>query len=800
MPSDPPAVTEIAVDRPLDLAGLRALMTCKVRPVLGGDNRRAVDAGADFVAAQAARPDALYGINTGFGKLANTRIDAADLAQLQRNLVVSHAAGTGPALPDPVVRLILALKIRSLAQGVSGVRWDVIEALAALARADVLPVVPERGSVGASGDLAPLAHLSAALLGLGEVRVAGDVLPAAVGLKRAGLAPLALAAKEGLALINGTQVSTALALAGLFAAEDAFAAALVAGALSVEAALASRVPFDARINAVRGRAGQIDVAAAFRALLADSEISRSHADCGKVQDPYSLRCQPQVMGAVLDLMREAARSLIGEANAVTDNPLVFAEAGEVLSGGNFHAQPVAFAADQLALAIAEIGGMSERRIALLNDNAISDLPPFLMAEPGLNSGFMIAHVTAAALTSRNKALAAPQSVDSLPTSANQEDHVSMATAAAARLAEMATNAADIAAIELLAAVQGLEFHRPLTSTPILESAVDAVRAHVPRLDRDRLMAPDVAAIGELVRGGGLSGYVAGLLPSDDAPADRGAPAVIVPRPWQAVAAVSRGTVPLVVSLPHSGTWLPEDVAARMTETGRAVPDTDWAVDRLYQFARELGASVIRAVPSRYVVDLNRPADDQPLYPGQVATGLVPRQSFDGRPLYRPGVEPDADEVAARRETYWRPYHDALAALIVESRARFGIAVVYDGHSIAAEVPRLFDGRLPDLNLGTNRGTAADPALIDAAAAACAAADGFTHVVDGRFTGGYITRAYGDPGRGVHALQMELAQDAYMTAPTVGGAAAYDVAKADRLAAVLRDVMAAAIAWALDRVD
>ncbi|HEY4974988.1 MAG TPA: histidine ammonia-lyase, partial [Steroidobacteraceae bacterium] len=354
-----------------------------------------------------ARGETAYGINTGFGSLASERISTAQLAQLQHNLVLSHAAGTGEPLPDAIVRLILVLKIASLGQGYSGVRPATLRALQALLRAGVYPLIPAQGSVGASGDLAPLAHLAATLLGVGEVRYRGRVLSAAKGLERAGLKPLRLAAKEGLALLNGTQVSTALALAGLFAIEDVFAAALVAGALSVDALKGSDVPFDPRIQQVRGQPGQILVARRLRALLRGSRIRASHLDCSRVQDPYSLRCQPQVMGACLELMHGAAATLLREANAVTDNPLVFAADQSVLSGGNFHAEPVAFAADQLALAVAEIGSLAERRIALLVDTKMSGLPAYLVKNSGLNSGFMVAQVTAAALASENKQRAHP---------------------------------------------------------------------------------------------------------------------------------------------------------------------------------------------------------------------------------------------------------------------------------------------------------------------------------------------------------------------------------------------------------
>ena len=451
----------------------------------------------------------VYGINTGFGRLAQRRIAAADLEALQHNLILSHSTGVGDPLPDAVVRLILALKANSLAAGASGVRPMLIEALLALHRADVLPVIPSKGSVGASGDLAPLAHLCGVLLGTGTVRVAGESLPAPAGLARAGLSPIRLAAKEGLAMINGTQVSTALALAGLFAIARAFRAAILAGALSVEAAKGSHRPFDARIGALRGQPGQIAVAALFRALLAGSPLNASHQgpDCERVQDPYSLRCQPQVMGAVLDQLGFAARILRIEANGVTDNPLVLTDTREIISGGNFHAEPVALAADQLAIAASEIGALSERRIAMLIDASISALPPFLTGEPGLNSGFMIAHVTAAALASENKSLAHPASVDSLPTSANQEDHVSMATFAARRLADIAGNITNIVAIELLAAAQGLDFQRPLASSPAVEAGFALIRRHVPRLGTDRALAPDIARIATLVRDGAFDAHV-----------------------------------------------------------------------------------------------------------------------------------------------------------------------------------------------------------------------------------------------------------------------------------------------------
>ena len=465
-------------------------------------SRERLDAGAAAVRAIVAEGKPVYGINTGFGKLAQTHIPDDQLELLQRNLVLSHSVGVGALLADDVVRLTMLLKVASLARGYSGVRAEVVDAILALLNAEIYPCIPSKGSVGASGDLAPLAHMSAALLGIGQVRHRGSLMPAKHGLKKAGLAPLRLGPKEGLALLNGTQVSTALALHGLFATRNLFAAAVVAGSMSVDAAMGSDTPFDERIQALRGQPGQIAVAGAYRALLAGSEIRASHlTGDDKVQDPYSLRCQPQVMGACLDVIENAARTLVIEANGVTDNPLVFAETGESLSGGNFHAEPVAFAADTLALAIAEIGALSERRIALLIDASISGLPPFLTSASGVNSGFMIAHVTAAALASENKSLAHPASVDSLPTSANQEDHVSMATFAARRLSEMADNTAAIVAIELLAAAQGIDFRRPLRSSRAIEEAHATVRQVAPHLDGDRYLALDIEAVTPLVRDG-----------------------------------------------------------------------------------------------------------------------------------------------------------------------------------------------------------------------------------------------------------------------------------------------------------
>jgi histidine ammonia-lyase len=511
----------------LSLALLREVARGAVRIALEPGCAQSIARAAATVERIVAAGKPAYGINTGFGKLAHTHIPSEQLEALQRNLVLSHSAGVGAPLPDHVVRLILVLKIASLARGHSGVRPALIDALIALVNAEIYPVIPAKGSVGASGDLAPLAHLSAVLLGLGEASVpdpalapgaesghaarARSIVPATAALALAGLQPCTLAAKEGLALLNGTQVSTALALCGLFAAEDVFAAAVVAGAMSVDAAMGSDAPFDARIHALRGQPGQIAVAAVYRTLLAESPLRASHlVGDDKVQDPYSLRCQPQVMGACLDILRGTAGTLAIEANGVTDNPLIFPDTGEVLSGGNFHAEPVAFAADHLALALAEIGALSERRTALLVDPSLSGLPPFLVEEAGLNSGYMIAQVTAAALASENKSLAHPASVDSLPTSANQEDHVSMATFAARRLGDMAENSACIVAIELLAAAQGIDLRAPLVTSPLLRAAHAAIRQRVPFYAHDRLLAPDIEAVAAMIRAGDFDAECASL--------------------------------------------------------------------------------------------------------------------------------------------------------------------------------------------------------------------------------------------------------------------------------------------------
>lgn len=474
----------------------------------------AIEDSAARIAAIAGGHEAVYGVNTGFGKLAGVRIAPDDVATLQRNLVLSHCCGVGEPLGEDIVRLVMALKLVSLGRGASGVRMEIIRLMEAMLAARVIPVVPEKGSVGASGDLAPLAHLAAAMMGEGEAFFEGRRLPAGAALQAAGLEPATFAAKEGLALINGTQVCTALALTGLFRAHRAARAALVTGALSTDAAMGSSAPFHPEIHALRGHSGQIDTAAALWALLDGSEIRESHREGDeRVQDPYCIRCQPQVDGAALEVLRQVARTLETEANAVTDNPLVLSS-GAVASGGNFHAEPVAFAADQMALAICEIGAIAQRRVALLVDPALSfGLPAFLAREPGLNSGLMIAEVTSAALMSENRQMAHPASVDSTPTSANQEDHVSMACHGARRLLAMTENLFGIVGIEAVTAAQGVDLRRPLRTSPELKKARAEIRAVVAELEGDRLMAPDLEAAIGLVRSGRLNASVSpGILP------------------------------------------------------------------------------------------------------------------------------------------------------------------------------------------------------------------------------------------------------------------------------------------------
>jgi histidine ammonia-lyase len=475
--------------------------------------RPAVEAAAARVAAAARSGAAVYGVNTGFGKLASVRIAAEDTATLQRNLILSHCAGVGAPTPTAVARLMMALKLLSLGRGASGVRWEVVVLMEAMLARGVTPVVPAQGSVGASGDLAPLAHMTAVMIGAGEAEVGGRRLAGAAALAEAGLAPVTLGPKEGLALINGTQFSTAFALAGLFGAWQAAQAALVVSALSTDAIMGSTAPLDPEIHTLRGHAGQIEAAAAMRALLEGSAIRESHREGdARVQDPYCIRCQPQVTGAAMDVLRLAASTLETEANAATDNPLVLSD-GRIVSGGNFHAEPVGFAADMIALAVAEIGAIAQRRVALMVDPTLSfDLPPFLTPDPGLNSGYMIAEVTTAALMSENKHLATPTVTDSTPTSANQEDHVSMAAHGARRLAPMVANLERILGIEALCAAQGVEFRAPLATSAPLARVVARLRAEVPPLGPDRLLAPELEAAARLVGTGALAGAAGVALP------------------------------------------------------------------------------------------------------------------------------------------------------------------------------------------------------------------------------------------------------------------------------------------------
>ena len=482
----------------------------QLRDLWSGTPARLSDAALDRIDAAAASVDRIvaggttvYGINTGFGLLAQTRIPADKLADLQRNLILSHSCGLGQALPRHATRLMIILKLIGLGRGHSGVRRAVIDALMALLDAGAMPLIPSQGSVGASGDLAPLAHMVAALMGEGRIDLSGTNMPAAAALKKMGREPLVLAPKEGLALINGTQASTAIALDALFLGGRVFDAAIHAGALSVDALKGSCAPFDARIHDLRGQPGQITVAARLRALLDGSDINASHChhDCDRVQDPYSFRCQPQVMGACHDLLTNAARTLEIEANAVTDNPILFPGSDEVISGGNFHAQPVAFAADIIAMALCEVGSISERRTSVLVDPHISHLPAFLTDDGGVNSGLMIPQVTAAALVSENKSLAFPASVDSIPTSAGQEDHVSMAPIAARKAVTIAKNAAGVIAIELIAAAQGVDYHAPLKTSAPLQALHAQIRALSPHLETDRYLADEMAALQAAVLAG-----------------------------------------------------------------------------------------------------------------------------------------------------------------------------------------------------------------------------------------------------------------------------------------------------------
>ena len=492
------------------LAGIEAIYRADLPVRIDRAARPGIERAAGKVAEAARGDEAVYGVNTGFGKLASVKIAAGDTEKLQRNLILSHCSGVGEPLDAATTRLMMVLKLLSLGRGASGVRLDVLDLIEACLERGVTPVIPAQGSVGASGDLAPLAHMTAVLIGEGEAWHNGERLPGGAALRRAGLTPVVLGPKEGLGLINGTQFSTACALVGLFDAWRLAEATLVTAAMSTDAIMGSTAPLLPEIHALRGHRGQIEVAAAMRAVIDGSEIRESHRDDdARVQDPYCIRCQPQVAGACVDLLRMAAGTLAIEANAATDNPLVLHEADRIVSGGNFHAEPVAFAADQIALAIAELGAIAQRRVALMVDPALSfDLPPFLARDPGLNSGMMIAEVTTAALMSENKHLANPCSTDSTPTSANQEDHVSMAAHGARRLQRMTANLAHILGVELLCAAEGIDYRAPLKTSAPLRAAIAGLRAIVPPLTEDRYLAPDLERATDFVASRGLAASVA----------------------------------------------------------------------------------------------------------------------------------------------------------------------------------------------------------------------------------------------------------------------------------------------------
>ena len=494
---------EILIPAATTLAQLEHLYRSDAPAALHSSARAGVDAAAKIIANAASGGAAVYGVNTGFGKLASLKIAAQDTETLQRNLILSHCCGVGDPMPRPIARLMMALKLLSLGRGASGVRWEIVALIEGMLACGVTPVIPAQGSVGASGDLAPLAHMAAAMIGAGFAEYRGTVMPSAQALAQAGLTPVVLGPKEGLALINGTQFSTAYALAGLFDGWRAALSALVTSAMSTDAIMGSTAPLHPEIHALRGHAGQIEAAATLRALLHRSAIRASHLESDhRVQDPYCIRCQPQVTGAAMDVLRMAARTLETEANAATDNPLVLSDG--IVSGGNFHAEPVGFAADMIALALSEIGAIAQRRVAMMVDPVLSfDLPAFLTPRPGLNSGFMIAEVTTAALMSENKHLANATVTDSTPTSANQEDHVSMAAHGARRLMRMVENLNVILGVEAMCAGQGIEFRAPLLTSLPLQSVLARLRQDVATLGDDRYLAPDLAAAAALIATGAL---------------------------------------------------------------------------------------------------------------------------------------------------------------------------------------------------------------------------------------------------------------------------------------------------------
>jgi len=499
--------------KPISLSKLKNIWKEDVTVSLDGVAEKKIKSSVKVVRDAIDNNKSIYGVNTGFGPLANTRVKEKELSLLQRNLVVSHATGVGEDFPIPVVRLAMILKLNTLAQGFSGVTLDLVDFFRDLINNAIYPCVPSKGSVGASGDLAPLAHISQALLGLGDVYFKGKKMEASIALKEIGRVPYEFKAKEGLALLNGTQISTSIALGALFRTESLISSALISGAMAIDAIKGSDVPLKEIIHNIRPHKGQIEVARLLRDLIQGSNIRESHIDCNRIQDPYSIRCQPQVMGSCLGTINHVSKVLSIESNSVTDNPLVFAESNEVFSGGNFHAEPVAFVADYLALAISEIGSLSERRIALLNDANHSGLPPFLVSDSGVNSGFMNSQVTAASLASENKSLAHPASVDSIPTSANQEDHVSMATFAANRLHAMIDNSMRIIAIELLATAQGISFHRPNKSSQIIEEVIKKIRIISPVYTKDRSISKDIEEVFLMIEDGQLDDYCKSVLPS-----------------------------------------------------------------------------------------------------------------------------------------------------------------------------------------------------------------------------------------------------------------------------------------------
>ncbi|MGE0786725.1 MAG: histidine ammonia-lyase [Sandaracinaceae bacterium] len=501
-------MVEIQLGEPFTLEELALLAHGDAKVMFGAQARTRVDAARAVIDRLAdAGDDApnVYGVNTGFGALAETRIAADQVRALQRNLVRSHAAGVGPDLPKPAVRAMMALRAQTIAMGCSGARAVIVDRLVAMLERGVHPRIPAQGSVGASGDLAPLAHLALVLIGEGEAEIDGELVPGATALERAGIEPVVLEAKEGLALINGTQLILGVGALAVVEGQQLCTQADLVGAMSLEALEGSKRPFDARIQAVRPHPGQSTTAANLRALLANSEIMESHAHCHKVQDPYSLRCMPQIHGATRDALAWARQVLEREIVAATDNPLVFAESDEVISGGNFHGQPLAIALDTAAIAIAELANASERRIEqLVNPAMSSGLPPFLAPRSGLDSGFMIAQVTAAALVSENKILCHPASVDSIPSSAGKEDHVSMGSISARKAWQVARHVRHVLAIEALVAAQGVDLRAPLKAADGVAAAVGALRERVPHLDEDRVLAPDIQAVTEMLERGDLT--------------------------------------------------------------------------------------------------------------------------------------------------------------------------------------------------------------------------------------------------------------------------------------------------------